>query len=284
MKRINTQPIAILMATYNGEKYLAEQIDSIIAQTCNDWTLYIQDDGSTDNTRAIIAQYVAKDHRIQHIDLGLTRQGACDNFMTLLNVVESDYYLFADQDDVWLPHKIAVSIDKVKALEAEHGDKPICIGTDKAFVDEQLNIISPSVINRKNLPLPTLQRHIRERLTLDMLRLICPIGGCTMAFNYKAKQASIPYNNTRYQDSVVCMAVAAQGGVVDMLLEPTMLYRLHSTNTCGINETGLWEKCRRFGQFLSGQHRMYLLYKLYGGGGFLKFIGLRIKLYQRRGF
>ena len=107
-KIINKRSIAILMATYNGEKYLKEQIDSIMNQTNHDWTLYIQDDGSKDKTLDIIKSY--SDERIVWVDNGLTRQGCCMNFMSLLNKVESSYYMFCDQDDVWLPEKVQISI------------------------------------------------------------------------------------------------------------------------------------------------------------------------------
>ena len=78
--------VAILMATYNGERYLKNQIDSIISQDNSDWSLYIQDDGSIDSTVEIIKSY--SDNRINLIDVGLTRQGACMNFMTLLNMID----------------------------------------------------------------------------------------------------------------------------------------------------------------------------------------------------
>lgn len=129
-KLINERPIAILMATYNGGQYLAEQIESILAQSNKEWTLYIQDDGSKDNTLAIIQKYV-DDNRVVWVESGLTRQGCCMNFMSLLNRVESRYYMFCDQDDVWLSEKVQISIDEVRRLEKVNPDKPILVHTDK---------------------------------------------------------------------------------------------------------------------------------------------------------
>lgn len=284
MKRINPHSIAILMATYNGGKYLVDQIESIIHQTETNWTLYIQDDGSTDNTRAIIEAYATKDSRILHVDCGLTHQGACNNFMTLLNVVESDYYLFADQDDVWLSHKIAVSINKIKELESLHGNKPILIATDSIRVDEQLNTISTQSIIRKKLSENEIQQLIRERCSADVLRLLPPTQGCAMAFNHAAKTVAFPYINARFHDYILPLSVATHNGIVDILLDQTMLYRRHSDNTSGLNETPPLKKFFRFTDYIKGQHRMYLLYKLYGGEGLCNFIRSRIKLYKYRGF
>jgi glycosyltransferase involved in cell wall biosynthesis len=100
----STSTIAILMATYNGEKYLGEQIDSLLAQTNMDWQLYIHDDGSTDNTQAILQEYAQKHSNI-HILEYESQRGAMKNFLSLLQRVEADYYMFCDQDDVWLKQK-----------------------------------------------------------------------------------------------------------------------------------------------------------------------------------
>ena len=129
----NNRPIAILMATYNGEKYLREQIDSLLAQTCCDWTLYIQDDGSKDATLDIIKSY--DDERIVLVDVGLTRQGACMNFMSLLNMVESEYYMFCDQDDVWFEDKVELSYMRMKEEELKYGiDRPILVFSDASRI------------------------------------------------------------------------------------------------------------------------------------------------------
>lgn len=148
-KIINKKPIAILLATYNAGEYLSEQIESILHQTLQDkWTLYIQDDGSKDDTISIIQEY-EKNYPdiIMHIDLGLSRQGCCGNFMTLLNVIESKYYMFCDQDDVWLPEKIKCSIEAITHYLQLHPNSPALVHTDRTFVDEKLNPIQSSEWN-----------------------------------------------------------------------------------------------------------------------------------------
>ena len=95
--------VTILMSTYNGENFLAEQIESIQQQTYTDWTLLIRDDGSKDKTREIIKRFALEDDRITFINPNKTENlGVIKSFFTLLKYQESDYYLFSDQDDTCL--------------------------------------------------------------------------------------------------------------------------------------------------------------------------------------
>ena len=124
-----TPHVAILMATYNGSKYLPHQIDSILKQHYTNWTLYVQDDLSTDNTPEILAAYAKRDARIKVVD-NQEKLGAKRNFMTLMEKVEADYYMFSDQDDEWLPEKILVTMKKMMEEENEAPEKPVIVHTD----------------------------------------------------------------------------------------------------------------------------------------------------------
>ena len=135
--------IDILMATYNGGKYISEQINSILNQTYKEWTLYIRDDGSKDNTVDIIddycKKYPGKIIRIKDDKLGL---GAKLNFSELMKYSKSNYCMFADQDDVWLNTKIEDTMNKMIEAENIHGkETPILVHTDLKVVDGNLNII-----------------------------------------------------------------------------------------------------------------------------------------------
>ena len=129
--------IAILLATYNGGQYLREQLDSLFAQTNQDFRIVIHDDGSTDNTVEIINEYKEKyPERIEVLD-GKPKGTPKANFMYLLSEVEADCYFFCDQDDVWLPTKVEESLKAFKNL--------IYINTND--VDEEM-FSSTNIINK----------------------------------------------------------------------------------------------------------------------------------------
>jgi len=138
--------ITILLAAYNGEAYLREQLDSILHQTYTDWVLYISDDASRDATPQIIADYAARCPK-QIIPLQFdTPSGSAEaNFFRMLTAVSGDYIALCDQDDVWLPHKLETTLHALQALEERHGiHTPILIHSDLKVVDQNLNILNES--------------------------------------------------------------------------------------------------------------------------------------------
>ena len=131
------EKIDILLATYNGEKYIKEQIDSILNQTYRNFRLIISDDKSSDGTLEVLRQYEKKDKRIivyeQENNLGYIK-----NFEFLLNKVESNIYMLSDQDDIWLPEKVEASYAMLQSQNAD------LVYGDLEVVDENLQTIYPS--------------------------------------------------------------------------------------------------------------------------------------------
>jgi glycosyltransferase involved in cell wall biosynthesis len=105
---VNGGFVAILLGTYNGEKFLAEQLDSLENQTHKNWIIIASDDGSTDRTLEILQQYQAKWPVGKLTVLNGPKKGFCQNFLSLAcnNIIRADYYAFCDQDDVWFDGKI----------------------------------------------------------------------------------------------------------------------------------------------------------------------------------
>ena len=134
--------IDILLATYNGEKYLRDQIDSILNQTYADFNLIISDDASTDDTVKILEEYKKKDSRIT-VYIQEKNIGSNNNFEFLLTKVQNDYYMLSDQDDIWEKEKIEKSVKKIKETNAD------LVFSDLAVVDANLNIINESFCNKK---------------------------------------------------------------------------------------------------------------------------------------
>ncbi len=123
------------MTTYNGERFLREQLDSIRKQSYQDFRLVIQDDGSTDGTEAILREYEEKDDRIE-VRKNEGPHGAYCNFHSLINAVRAEeacsYYMFSDQDDIWLPDKMSFY---VKLAEACDPAKPLLFYSDMWIID-----------------------------------------------------------------------------------------------------------------------------------------------------
>ena len=155
------EKIDVLLATYNGEKYLREQLDSILNQTYTNFNLIISDDCSTDGTVKILEEYEKKDSRITGVFVHQKNQGVVKNIEYLLSLVQSDYYMLADQDDVWLPEKIEMSLKKIKETDSD------LVFGDLEVVDEKLNTIYPS-FNDYML----LSRKISKYINTDKLNYI----------------------------------------------------------------------------------------------------------------
>lgn len=220
--------IAILLATYNNEPYLPEQLDSLFAQTHQDWTLYVRDDGSTDHTPDILKAYQDRygaDRMVVTSD-GKGNLGARGNFMRLLDVAEADYYFFCDGDDVWLPQKVENSLAKMHAIDTD-ADLPAMVFTNLRLVDGQLRELSPSFWQSIHFS-PDVFNDFRS------MAFIGYVTGCTLLFNRRAKELALPIAPyAPMHDWWVAVCTYQNGGRVGWVSEPQMLYRKHGGNATG---------------------------------------------------
>lgn len=220
--------LTILLATYNSGRFIREQLDSLFAQTYSDWRLVVRDDCSSDNTIAIIKEYMERyPSKIKILDNEGKSLRAYRNFYELLSKVESDYYMFCDHDDVWLPNKIEVSMARIK--EVELNGLPVIVHTDMRVVDQNLNTLSESFWHySKMLP---------EHTKFKELVLCNSVNGCAMLFNHKAKEVALPHvDHATMHDMLVTRSVAACGGIISPIYIQTVLYRQHTGNVVGANE------------------------------------------------
>ena len=227
--------IAILLCTYNGERFLKEQIDSLLKQTNQNFEIYIHDDGSSDATLAIVADYTER-HRgkIHYLNDEVKHRGAGASFMWLLNKIDADYYMFCDQDDVWLPDKVEHTYKRIKEVECEHSGVPILIHTDLQVCDENLQMLYPSFWKYQNFKVDISKK--KEYIGFGNI-----VTGCTMIINREVKDVAFPYNNELMHDYWLALCVA-KNGYIDNLKEATILYRQHGSNTAGIG--GEYRKSR----------------------------------------
>lgn len=274
MKISNKKNLAVLLATYNASKFLREQLDSLLAQTYTEWICYCQDDGSKDDTVEILAEYERKyPSYFKLIDVGLTRQGCANNFMSLLNCIESDYYMFCDQDDVWLPNKLKISIETIKEYEQKYNNIPLLIHTDRTFVDTKLNVLIPSEWNPKGKRREKIEKKIINLHNVNILSIYNICAGNTMCFNRMVKKLCFPYLNIRVHDSIVSMAIAnSKMGKIIAIHEPTVLYRLHEGQTCGVKNQSITRKLLSLNSVIRGNFKAYHIWALYDRGSFLKFL------------
>lgn len=237
--------IDILLATYNGERFLAEQIQSILDQTYTQWRLLIRDDGSTDTTEALIRTYAEKyPGKIVHIEDSERNLGACGNFGVLLRNANADYIMFCDQDDVWLPKKIEMTFSKMQEMEKLHGHTlPLLVYTDMKVVDERLSVLSNSFWRNQAFN-PDIGKSLSRFLVSNVAT------GCTVMINRPLHELSPSLPNDAMMHDWWVGLIAVSLGKTGYLSEPTMFYRQHSSNAVGakwdLSIRAIFEKLSHF--------------------------------------
>lgn len=264
--RLQAQNVAILMATYQGERYLREQLLSIQAQSFSGWDLYVRDDGSADATPHILQEFAGQDGRI-HILPGGEHKGAKRNFMELLAAVNAPYYMFCDQDDVWLPGKVERTLAEMQRVEQARPGLPVAVFADLYVVDEHLNILSPSFWEYSRIR--------PERTSFQELGVRCVATGCAMMINARAKSVALPMPDAaKMHDVWITLAVAKHGGVLQPLREPLIYYRQHSGNVIGAARETRWDVGKRLlslGRVLKENRRQYAMLQCLGYGSLVRY-------------
>ncbi|MCX5713490.1 MAG: glycosyltransferase family 2 protein [Candidatus Omnitrophica bacterium] len=259
--------VSIIMASYNGSRFLKEQIESILAQTYGDWLLIIRDDGSRDGTVSLIKEYLQKyPGKIKFLSDNDGHLGISGNFFRLISLADAPYIMFCDQDDVWLPDKIEATLDKMKKLEEASGaDTALLVHTDLKVADEGLDVIAESFWRYQNLA-PEKGKKLNRLLAQNV------ITGCATMINraLKEKIRLIPGEAISYDWWV--SIVAAAFGKIGYIPKPTMLYRQHAGNNIGAKRWGLSYIKERITTGM-GDLRETLLKTQRQAGAFLKIYG-----------
>lgn len=219
--------VTILLATYNNEAHVAELLDSLLAQDFGDFRLDIRDDSSVDQTPGLLSVYEKRDARI-HVDYGKQPSGSAQNnfFRLLLACPDSDYILFCDADDVWLPDKVRVTLARMQQAEAQYGRQtPLLVHGDLAVVDAALQPIAPSLFRYEGL----------SPARSSLRNLLCQnnVTGCTVMIN-RALRALVPQQpaHSVMHDWWLAL-IAAAFGHIEVIDRPLLLYRQHGDNSVG---------------------------------------------------
>lgn len=239
--------VSILMGTFNGEKYIKKQLESIRDQTYDNWILYISDDGSADSTLDIIHSFAGT---LPPGKIKLFKgpgKGFARNFLSLLQrkEIKSVYYAFSDQDDIWLKNKLEVSVKKVHDL-AGPGNDCVLYGGRTKLVDNNLKAtgLSPLFIRRFSFNNALIQSYS---------------GGNTMVFTHALKMLTekIPDDITIVSHDWFLYALCSGvGGKIYYDCEPLVLYRQHENNLVGSNNS-FYSKIIRLKHLLNGEFKKW---------------------------
>lgn len=216
--------VSILLSTYNGEKYIKQQIDSLLNQSYKNFNLYIRDDGSTDSTISIIN--LINDSRIHLLSDSLGNIGPTGSFIELIKNINSDIYLFCDQDDIWLSNKLEKTVYSINKIGINN---LILFHSDLHLVDSNINHYKITFNNHEKIKLP-------EDYELRQLFLQNCIVGCTIGITNslveKSKIREVNYKQIAMHDWWFAL-VAKKFGSIQFSETPTILYRQHSSNASG---------------------------------------------------
>lgn len=238
--------ISVCVATYNGEKYLAEQLESILSQLSDNDEIVISDDNSQDRTIEIAESFA--DPRIFIIKNSVNR-GVVRNFERALEASKGDYIFLSDQDDVWLEGKVALSIEKLKELEQGNKERPVLVFSDMTVTDKNLKTVTQSQFRHTKNDTATSP-------TPKILSVANRLPGNTLAFNRKAKEISLPIEDFAVMhDWWISCAVVSTGGAVGVIDKPLVLYRQHANNVLGA--FAVVEYGRNFWQKVQYNKRIY---------------------------
>lgn len=221
--------ITIIMAVYNGQEYIREQLESLKDQTYTEWRLVIRDDRSSDKTAEIVKKF--SDEVEQEVIFKVNEKpsgSAKNNFALLINdAKESDYVMFCDQDDIWKKDKIEITFNKMKQAEERYGrDFPLLVHGDVEVIDENGNINADSMFEMS---------HINADSKLPQILIQNHVTGCTMMCNKKLIAGISEYASSEYiimHDYLVAL-YASVFGKIEVIKKPLLSYRQHSGNSVG---------------------------------------------------
>ena len=224
--------VSVIVPVYNVEKYLARCLDSLVAQTLEDLEIICVNDGSTDNSANILSVYAEKDERIKILPQHEPNKSACKHFLYMLENVESDLFLFSDQDDVWTKDHISTLVEKYVSLSENEKKLPILIHSDLYVTDKNLNVISKSFFDYA-----LLSKHPVHK---NSYFLENNVTGGVMLINKKLKD--FVFKNENYlrvniekipmHDQFFAL-LAFKFGKIIFIDKPLEFYRQHENNVVG---------------------------------------------------
>ena len=229
---LGTLVIEVVLPTYNGAAHLQEQVESIHRQTLRPQRLLVRDDGSTDRTRDLLVVLKTQYGDWLHLLPSSENLGCSANVNRLLEATEAPYVALADQDDVWVPHKLEASFDLLRQVERSHGiERPLLVHSDLVLVDADGHSLGCTYLQRQRLnPLLTAPKD---------LVLTNVVTGCTVLLNRALLNRALPIPSEALMHDWWLALVASRLGQICFLSEATVLYRQHDANVLGAQGLGM---------------------------------------------
>ncbi len=240
--------VAILLATYNGQTYLINQLESFERQRDNNWRVYVRDDRSADFTRNLIKKYVQKNDRFFEIKAS-NNIGYISNFECIAKEAYNNgeiYFFFSDQDDIWESKKLSVQSSVMERVEASLIDYPVLVYSDMTLVDASGSHIAESFMQCQGI------YHTNVGV-LNILLAQNFITGCASMLNRELMRISLPFpKEAVVHDWWVALCAAAMGHI-EYIDEPLVKYRQHANNQIGASH---WSS--HLNPFKSNWHQRWL--------------------------
>lgn len=218
--------IDILLATYNGEEYISEQIEFILNQTYKEFRILIRDDGSRDNTVAIIKEYEKKyPNKVSLVVDDVHCGSSASNFMQLTKYATAEYVMYCDQDDYWLENKLKVTLEKMREIEGRSNvERPVLIFSTYKLADSKLKDIDAD--ENKN-------QIATYKLELNRLLVQNYVTGCLMMVNKALYSIAGEYSEEILMHDWWFALIASAMGEIHHIPDVTMIYRQHGGNVVG---------------------------------------------------
>ena len=248
--------VQVLLAAYNGEAWLPEQLDSLLCQTERNFTVLYQDDGSSDGTAELLARRSGEDPRLRAGREQGCRLGARGNFLSLIRQTRADRVLLCDQDDVWEPRKIARLQEAMDSAERRYGPRtPLVVHSDCRVIDGTGQELFPSFFRHQGW----------DPAAVELPRLLVQnnVTGCTLMMNRPLTDLVAAFaeaDRIFMHDWFIALTAAAFGRVV-FLDEPLIRYRQHAGNAVGASGAGQVSRgLKAVARWKEGRNRIRLTY------------------------
>jgi len=225
--------VAVVLAVYNGGKFLEQQLESIAFQDYQDWSLYARDDGSQDASLAIVERFSRQDRRIHVLTDAKRNLGARGNFASLIRLDEltqHKYVAFSDQDDVWQQDKLSIQLDVMRKMEEQFPESALLVHSDMTVADASLNMIDPSFMHYQGI------RH--EENAVPVLLAQNFVTGCTVLVNRRLLEIALPIPEEALMHDWWLALCAAAFGHIGYIHKPLVKYRQHGGNEVGAKHLG----------------------------------------------